>query len=135
MTPQLRGQNGGDDDDGGKMVKYDDSSGKPDPPNGQSKPQHLCGAHHNGLLPEREPMLWDDEVDALPERMAYSNFDLLCTLISLATYVFDLVMDVVIAVYFYHLAVTHGIYHYWYFGLTVTFILLPSLTMTGFSFR
>ena len=31
--------------------------------------------------------------------------------------------------------VSHGIYHYWYFGLTVTFILLPSLTMTGFSFR
>ena len=26
-------------------------------------------------------------------------------------------------------------YHYWYCGLTVTFILLPSLTMTGFSLR
>ena len=25
--------------------------------------------------------------------------------------------------------------HYWYFGLTLAFILLPSLTMTGFSFR
>merc|ERR1712242_621359 len=29
----------------------------------------------------------------------------------------------------------HGIYHYWYFSLTLVFIVLPSLTMTGFSFR
>ena len=76
-----------------------------------------------------------DAVDALPANLRYSNFDLFCTLISIATYVFDLAMDVIVAVYFYHLAVGHGIYHYWYFGLTVTFILLPSLTMTGFSFR
>merc|ERR1712179_610769 len=44
-------------------------------------------------------------------------------------------MDCVVAYYFYHLAVDHGIYHYWYFGLTVFFIVMPSLTMTGFSFR
>lgn len=47
----------------------------------------------------------------------------------------DLVMDCVVAYYFYHLAVDHGIYHYWYFGLTTFFIVFPSLTMTGFSFR
>ena len=76
-----------------------------------------------------------DEVDALPPNLRYSNFDFLCTILSVATYVFDLVMDVIVAAYFYHLGVTHGVYHYWYFGLTVTFILLPSLTMTGFSFR
>ena len=45
------------------------------------------------------------------------------------------VMDCVVAYHFFHLAVTHGVYHYWYFGLTVTFVLLPSLTMTGFSLR
>ena len=44
-------------------------------------------------------------------------------------------MDCVVAYHFFHLAVTHGVYHYWYFGLTVTFVLLPSLTMTGFSLR
>ena len=47
----------------------------------------------------------------------------------------DLVMDCIVAYYFYHLGVNHGIYHYWYFGLTIFFIVFPSLTMTGFSFR
>ncbi len=55
-----------------------------------------------------------DCVDALPEDKSYSCLDLLCTLISVATYVFDLSMDVIVAVYFYHLAASHGIYHYWY---------------------
>ena len=45
------------------------------------------------------------------------------------------VMDLVVAFHFFHLAVPHGVYHYWYFGLTLTFILIPSLTMTGFSLR
>jgi len=76
-----------------------------------------------------------DMVDALPENLRYNWFDLLCTLISIVTYMVDLVMDCVVAYYFYHLAVNHGIYHYWYFGLTTFFVVLPSLTMTGFSFR
>ena len=76
-----------------------------------------------------------DEVDALPANLRYSNFDLMYTLISVLTYLFDLVMDCAVAYYFYHLAAEHGIYHYWYFGLTVSFIMLPSLTMSGFSLR
>ncbi len=96
-----------------------------------------------------------DETDALPANLRYSNFDLFCTSISIFTYLFDLVsrlyfhslfilpecfmlfqvMDVIVAYYFYHLGAEHGIYHYWYFGLTLTFVLLPSLTMTGFSLR
>ena len=76
-----------------------------------------------------------DEVDALPANLRYSNFDLMYTLISVLTYLFDLVMDCAVAYYFYHLAAEHGIYHYWYFGLTVSFVLIPSLTMTGFSLR
>eukprot|EP00088_Acartia_fossae_P004312 TRINITY_DN11844_c0_g1_i5.p1 TRINITY_DN11844_c0_g1~~TRINITY_DN11844_c0_g1_i5.p1 ORF type:complete len:588 (-),score=83.91 TRINITY_DN11844_c0_g1_i5:364-2127(-) len=81
-----------------------------------------------------EPTL-EDEVDALPENLRYNWFDLLCTLISIVTYIVDLVMDCIVAYYFYHLAVNHGIYHYWYFGLTTFFIVFPCLTMTGFSFR
>ncbi len=77
----------------------------------------------------------EDQCDALPAVLRYSNLDLACTLVSVATYMLDLAMDVVVAVYFYHLGVTHGIYHYWYFGLSLAFILVPSLTMTGFSFR
>jgi hypothetical protein len=86
-------------------------------------------------LKEKHSLLSEDEADALPAGCRYGNFDLLCTVISIVTYIADLVMDIIVAVYFYHLAVSHGIYHYWYFGLTLTFILLPSLTMTGFSFR
>ncbi|XP_023324676.1 XK-related protein 4 isoform X2 [Eurytemora carolleeae] len=91
--------------------------------------------------PEQAPFLngksreGTDEVDALPETLRYNWFDLLCTLISIVTYIMDLVMDCIVAYYFYHLAVDHGIYHYWYFGLTTFFIVFPSLTMTGFSFR
>ena len=44
-------------------------------------------------------------------------------------------MDCIVAIHFFHLGAIHGVYHYWYFGLTVTFVLLPSLTMTGFSLR
>ena len=91
--------------------------------------------------PESSPFLSSnqeelvDEIDALPANLRYSNFDLTYTLISVLTYLFDLVMDCAVAYYFYHLAAEHGIYHYWYFGLTVTFILIPSLTMNGFSLR
>jgi len=76
-----------------------------------------------------------DETDALPESLRYNWFDLMCTLISVLTYLADLSMDCIIAYYFYHLSSAHGIHHYWYFGLTVFFIVMPSLTMTGFSFR
>lgn len=92
-------------------------------------------ANENKNSVEVDSLLSVDEIDALPKNLKYGTFDLFCTLVSIVTYVADLAMDIVVAVYFYHLGVNHGIYHYWYFGLTVTFILLPSLTMTGFSFR
>ena len=43
-------------------------------------------------------------------------------------------MDCIVALHFFHLA-SQEVYHYWYFGLTLTFVILPSLTMTGFSLR
>ena len=82
----------------------------------------------NGPYDEEE-----DEVDALPSNLRYNNFDLTYTLISVLTYLFDLIMDCAVAYYFYHLAAEHGIYHYWYFGLTVSFILLPSLTIVSYT--
>lgn len=88
------------------------------------------GQKETPLLP---PTL--DEIDALPPSLRYNNFDMLCTIISISTYLFDLVMDCIVAFHFFHLGVTHGVYHYWYFGLTLTFVFLPSLTMTGFSLR
>ena len=93
------------------------------------------GENHPFLNTTDEENTIEDEVDALPANLRYSNFDLMYTLISVLTYLFDLVMDCAVAYYFYHLAAEHGIYHYWYFGLTVSFVLIPSLTMTGFSLR
>ena len=49
-----------------------------------------------------------DETDALPSNLRYNNFDLICSLISILTYLFDLIMDCVVAFYFYHLGVSHG---------------------------
>ena len=89
-------------------------------------PKHNGGGGHGQCA---------DEIDALPAGLRYNTFDFFCTFLSILTYVVDLAMDCVVAYYFYHLAVDHGIYHYWYFSLTLVFIVLPSLTMTGFSFR
>lgn len=100
-----------------------------------SKPVDNDSNGRDKLLSSSSNEMVCDDIDALPKNLRYNWFDLLCTLISMTTYIADVVMDCVVAYYFYHLAVDHGIYHYWYFGLTVTFLLLPSLTMMGFSFR
>ena len=46
----------------------------------------------NGPYDEEE-----DEVDALPSNLRYNNFDLTYTLISVLTYLFDLIMDCAVA--------------------------------------
>ena len=38
----------------------------------------------------------DDEIDALPPKLRYSNFDFLCTIISILTYLFDLVTFLIV---------------------------------------
>jgi len=103
----------------------------------QNAAEVTLAVHGNGkeLQTDDKSKIAIDETDALPESLRYNWFDLLCTMISIVTYVLDVVMDCIVAYYFYHLAVDHGIYHFWYFGLTIFFILMPSLTMTGFSFR
>jgi len=97
--------------------------------NEERRPQEEKGEGEAWLLGEV------DSVDALPSKMTYTFMDFSCTMLSVGSYVFDLAMDVIVTAYFYHLAVSHGIYHYWYFGLSLAFILVPSLTMTGFSLR
>ena len=41
-----------------------------------------------------------DEIDALPSHLRYNNFDLSCTIISILTYLFDLVSDFCIVFFF-----------------------------------
>ena len=43
-------------------------------------------AKHETLLDKKL-----DEIDALPPHLRYNNFDLSCTIISILTYIFDLV--------------------------------------------
>ncbi|OQV22900.1 XK-related protein 6 [Hypsibius exemplaris] len=81
---------------------------------------------HSGRLsvyiPEEEV-----EVDAIPNRRPYRLRDMLLTMWAIGTYIFDYVMDWVVAAGFYR----DGDYNW--FGLTVAFIVVPHLTMMCFS--
>ncbi|GAB6033201.1 hypothetical protein CHUAL_012807 [Chamberlinius hualienensis] len=61
------------------------------------------------------------------KKQKYGFWDGVCVFISLCTYIFDQVTDVMVAVYFFNKAM------YWYFGLTLAFVIVPSITMTVFS--
>jgi hypothetical protein len=70
-----------------------------------------------------------DEVDGFPKEAYFGTFDILVLVGSIGSFFFDLGSDVWVAyVYFFDK-------EYWYFGMTVAFIMIPSLTMMVFSFR
>ena len=114
-------------------VMYDDSSGR----SGEEAPPESLMLLKELQLPEDNQGPLVDETDALPARMLATKFDIAVSFVSLGTYVFDLVMDILVARFFYLQIMkdANTEANYWYFGLTLTFILLPSLTMTGFSLR
>lgn len=72
----------------------------------------------------------DKTVDglALPETDTYSNYEVFMTVFSILSYIFDVGSDIYLA-YVYH---SDG--DIWWFTLTVIFIIVPSLTITIFSF-
>lgn len=59
----------------------------------------------------------------------YTWLDVACVITSLISYIFDQVTDIWVAVLFFQ----HG--KYWYFGLTLTFVIVPALTMTIFNLK
>ena len=63
----------------------------------------------------------------------YSNIDILYGFFSLSTFVFDLSMDIAVAANYYEHRMEGD--NLWFFGLSVTFIILPLITTTCFSFR
>ena len=87
-----------------------------------SKPVDNDSNGRDKLLSSSSNEMVCDDIDALPKNLRYNWFDLLCTLISMTTYIADVVMDCVVAYYFYHLAVDHGIYHYWYGTFPISLI-------------
>jgi len=64
----------------------------------------------------------------LPASDTYSNYEVVLTVISILSYIFDVGSDIYVAVVYYR----DG--DIWWFTLTVLFIVVPSLTITVFSF-
>ncbi|XP_055340617.1 XK-related protein 6-like [Paramacrobiotus metropolitanus] len=80
---------------------------------------------HSGRLPV--PSVDPDAMDALPIKKRYRIRDMILTGWAMITYIADIVSDWFVAVGFYN---DNDII---WFALTVTFILVPHLCMTGFS--
>lgn len=68
-----------------------------------------------------------DEVDGLRAKASFGWLDITCILVSICSYVADLGTDGFIAATYYRAE------HYWYFGLTVAFVAVPAITMSGMS--
>lgn len=71
-----------------------------------------------------------DTTDALPNTLSFTLLDILGIVISICTYFADVSFDIAVALMHYWDGVNT-----WFFTLTVCFIAVPSLTMTGFSLR
>ena len=68
-----------------------------------------------------------DEVDGLRGKANFNWLDVVCILLSIISYVADLITDgFMAATYFNH-------DHYWYFGFTLAFVAIPAFTMSGLS--
>jgi len=80
--------------------------------------------HGNSELPEKT---YRDGL-ALRETDVYSNYEAFLTVFSILSYIFDVGSDVYLAFVYY----SDG--DIWWFTLTVIFIIVPSLTITIFSF-
>ena len=62
-----------------------------------------------------------------PWKEEASDWDMFCIILSLIAYLLNVAADIWLAFEYFH----YG--HYWWFGLTLTFVLLPSMAMTLFS--
>lgn len=70
-----------------------------------------------------------DTTDALPKTLNFTLLDILGIIASICSFILDVALDILVAVVYYKTG------HEGFFTLTVCFIAIPSLTMTGFSLR
>lgn len=70
-----------------------------------------------------------DTTDALPKTLRFTLLDILGIIGSICSFVIDVALDILVAIVHYRTG------NVWFFTLTVCFIAIPSLTMTGFSLR
>jgi len=80
--------------------------------------------HESSELPEKT----DDGLASPESDHTYSNYEVVVTVLSILSYVFDIGSDIYLAFVYYN----DG--DMWWFTLTVIFIIVPSLTITIFSF-
>lgn len=65
----------------------------------------------------------------MPQDMSFTWFDIIALLLSIVTFLVDIGTDTVVAAFHLHNK------DYWYFSLTVAFIAIPTLIVTGISLR
>ena len=68
-----------------------------------------------------------DEVDGLRGKANFNWLDVVCIVVSICSYVADLITDGFMAATYYHSG------HNWYFGFTLAFVVIPAVTMSGLS--
>jgi len=84
--------------------------------------------HGNNEVHEHEVPEKTDDGLALAEADRYSNYEVILTMVSILSYIFDIGSDIYLAFVYYR----DG--DIWWFTLTVIFISVPSVTITVFSF-
>ena len=89
-----------------------------------SRLSHFNGPFSPGFNPQ---YFTTDEPDYAPPEMPYSCCDIFIALLSMCSYIVDIGTDIWVASLHY----AHG--NYWWFALTLAFVLVPSFTMTCFS--
>ncbi|KAG8198898.1 hypothetical protein JTE90_015110 [Oedothorax gibbosus] len=70
-----------------------------------------------------------DTTDSLPKNLSFTVLDIAGIIYSICSFFLDVAFDVLVALVHYN----NG--NIWWFTLTVIFVAVPSLTMTGFSLR
>ena len=115
-----------------------------------NSPQSLCFNHRTSLLSSHDQanlfgqngldsnngediddlnIVNIDHTDSLPNKMAFTYFDVMALTFSVVSYLFDIVTDCTLATVHYMNS------NYWYFALTVAFVAFPSLIMTSINLR
>ena len=68
-----------------------------------------------------------DEIDGFQGKANFNWLDVMCIVVSISSYVADLVTDGYMAAIYYQSG------HFWYFSFTLAFVAIPALTMSGLS--
>lgn len=83
----------------------------------ETQPQHQA----------QEPVL--DTPDYNPSQLSFTCFDIIIYIMSIGTYLADVGTDIWVALLYYNRG------HWWWCGLTLSFVFIPSLVMGAFSLR